>query len=100
MNRWRNYLFLTLCVLGLLLLPAFGQKTTGLITGVVTDPTGAVVANATVTVTNIGTGQTRTASTDTSGTYTVPDLTPGKYQVSVKTTSFKEALARDVDVHV
>ena len=100
MNRWRNYLFLTLCVLGLLLLPAFGQKTTGLITGVVTDPTGAVVANATVTVTNIGTGQTRTASTDTSGTYTVPDLAPGKYQVAVKTTSFKEALARDVEVHV
>ncbi len=100
MNRWRNCLFLTFCALCLLTLPLYGQKQTGLITGTVTDPSGAVVANASVTVLNTATGQARTASTDTSGTYSVPDLSPGMYQVTIKAPNFKESVAKSVEVHV
>jgi hypothetical protein len=100
MNRWRKSLFLTLCVLALLTIPLYGQKTTGLITGDVTDPSGAMVANATVSVTSNATGQTRTATTDTSGTFTVPDLQPGMYQVTIKAQNFKESIAKNVEVHV
>src|SRR5262245_18623514 len=50
---------------------------TGALTGTVTDPTGAVVPNASVKVTNEVTGETRTVTTQSSGVYTVPLLPPG-----------------------
>jgi len=72
------------------------QKITGTITGVVTDPQGAVVSGAQVTVTNQGTGLSRVATTNSSGVYVVPDLTPGMYEVRVKAPSFKEFIAKNV----
>jgi hypothetical protein len=84
----------------LLIAPLYGQKSTGAVSGTVTDPSGAVIANATVTVSNAATGVTRTASTDSQGTYTVTDLQAGIYVVSVKASNFKESIARDVDIHV
>ena len=51
MKRWSCYLFICMCALFLLLAPVYAQKITGTISGTVTDPTGAVVANATVTIT-------------------------------------------------
>jgi len=67
----------------------FGQAEQGTIAGVVKDSTGAVVADATVTVTNPGTGLQRSATTNSSGQYNVPDLTPAVYQVAVSKTGFK-----------
>jgi hypothetical protein len=69
---------------------AFAQTlTTGAIAGTVTDPTGAVVPNAKVTVTSLGTGSARTVTTGPAGSYTVPQLTPGDYRVRVEATGFR-----------
>lgn len=73
---------------------------TGALTGTVTDPSGAVVANATVVVTNVGTGQTRTATTDASGSYKFGLLTPGNYSVKFSATGFKAVEVPSVAVNV
>ena len=69
-------------MLGAILLPAclLAQDATGKITGVVTDPSGAVVSNATVTVTNMATNVAKETRTDSSGFYQVPLLPIGKYK--------------------
>ena len=61
----------------------WSQSTTGSIPGIVTDPSGAVLPNATVTVTNENTGAVRTVVTNTAGTYTLPNLPPGNYQAEI-----------------
>ena len=55
----------------------FSQTETGSISGTVTDPSGAVVTNATVTAKNTATGAVRTASTSSAGTYLISNLPPG-----------------------
>jgi hypothetical protein len=85
---------LTLAVAAVLLHTPFSAAqslTTGAIAGTVTDPTGAVVPNATVTVTNTGTGQVRNTTSGPDGTYTVPLLNPGQYDVKVNATGFRAA---------
>ena len=66
-----------------LLTTAPAQTTFGTITGTVTDATGAVLAGAPVTVTNEETGVVRRAATAANGVYTVVDLQPGTYKLSV-----------------
>jgi hypothetical protein len=61
----------------------------GTLTGTLTDPSGAVVANATVTVTNIDNGQTRTATTGADGGYQFTVLPPGNYRVKFEAAGFK-----------
>jgi hypothetical protein len=78
---------------GCLLLPivrfATAQSTTADITGTVTDPTGAILPNATVTLTNLGTKEVRTAQTTASGDYTFTQLGPGTYSIQVSQSGFK-----------
>jgi hypothetical protein len=78
--------------------PLFAQKYTGTITGTVTDPQGAVVSGAQVTVTNQGTGDTRTVTTNAGGVYVAPELAVGAYTVSVKSPNFKEFVAKNLAV--
>lgn len=66
----------------------FGQVDLGSITGTVTDPGGAVIASAKVTVTSINTGTSRTAITDANGLFTVAGLRPDSYTVKVEAASF------------
>jgi hypothetical protein len=66
----------------------FGQ-TAGSISGVVTDPSGAVVPDATVTVTNKATNLTRSGQTNASGYYSVTNLVPGTYSVLVEKDGFQ-----------
>src|SRR4029077_158324 len=80
--------------------PLLAQQVTGTIKGVVTDPSGATIANATVDITNKATGLTRTVTTNTEGEYSAPDLPFGVYRVSVKQASFKESVTDNVDLHV
>ncbi|NYF90494.1 carboxypeptidase regulatory-like domain-containing protein [Tunturiibacter empetritectus] len=69
-------------------LPAFAQTITGSITGTVTDPTGAVVAGAKVTATNVLTGVATPTVTNPSGIYSLHFLQIGQYKVTVESTSF------------
>jgi hypothetical protein len=67
----------------------FSQVGNGTITGVVTDPGGAVIPGASVEAKNTDTGVTFPAVTTNTGDYTVPDLPIGAYSVTVKVTGFK-----------
>src|SRR5712692_10263367 len=80
--------------------PCIAQVTTGDITGRVTDPQGRVVAGASVTVTNKCTSQTRTATTNDSGEYTVAELPPAKYDVTVEAKGFSKPLLSDFELNV
>lgn len=64
-------------------------QNTGSISGVVTDPSGAVVEGAHVTVTNQATNSARTVSSNASGFYSVTNLVPGSYIVAVEKSGFK-----------
>lgn len=68
------------------------------ITGTVTDPNGAVVQGAEVTVTNQGTGVANTVTTDASGLYRVAQLPPGSYTVAVNAASFSKSETKDIIV--
>src|SRR5438105_4202701 len=71
----------------------------GAISGTVMDPTGAVVPDATITITNNATGvKTSTASTS-SGNYSVSTLDPGKYTVMVTATGFQSLTQENVQVN-
>ena len=59
------------------------------ITGTVTDPSGAVVAGAQVTVTQQSTSVKRSATTNASGNFTVPSLLPASYSVTIEAAGFK-----------
>jgi hypothetical protein len=67
----------------------FAQVGVADILGTVTDPSGAVVQNAKVTVTDLGTAATRTASTNDRGDYIFNLLPNGKYSIKVTATGFK-----------
>ncbi len=69
---------------------AYGQILYGSIVGTVTDPSGAVVPNSAITVTDVGTQQTRSDTTDGSGRYSVGNLAPGTYTVKAVTSGFRE----------
>jgi len=77
----------------------FGQAETGQITGKVTDPSGAIVPGAKVTITDVNTGASRTATTNGSGSYTVTNLKPSTYDVVVEGSGFAK-FTRRVDVSV
>lgn len=91
---------LIICALVLFLTPLYAQKITGTISGVVSDPTGAVVANATVTITNVATGLARTATTSETGEYTAPELPNGTYRITVQAPNFMESVVDKVELHV
>ena len=67
---------------------ASGQTIYGRISGTVTDPNGAVLPNARVTVTNEATNFARTVNTDDSGYYVVTNLPVGTYTILVEQTGF------------
>ena len=69
---------------------ALGQTVTGSITGVVTDPSGAVVVGATVTAGNTATGVQTTAQTNGAGNYTIRFLPVGVYTSTVEAKGFAE----------
>jgi hypothetical protein len=79
---------LVLFLLGSMISPALAQNATGSISGTVTDPSNAVIANATLTATNSDTGNTRTVTTGNLGAFRLDNLQPGEYQVKVEAGGF------------
>src|SRR6202158_3049402 len=77
-----------------------GQTFRGTILGSVTDPSGAVVAGATVKVRNVATGLERTTTTSTDGSYAVPELPIGTYSVTVAQAGFQTFVVTGVGVDV
>src|SRR5262252_5343560 len=69
---------------------ALAQRETGTISGTVTDSTGAIVSAGKITVKSTATGTVRTAATNQSGLYSVPDLQPGVYEVTVEAQGFAQ----------
>lgn len=90
MNRMIGVAVMLLAMLCLIPSPAFSQSDSTNISGLVRDPSGAVVAGANVTVTNEGTGFERRTTTNESGFYTVPNIPPGFYKVTVEAAGFKK----------
>jgi len=78
----------------------FAQEFRGSITGLVTDPSGAVVAGARVTVTNVATNATTWTLSNPTGNYTLLYLTPGQYTVTAEATGFKKLVRPGVQVWV
>lgn len=95
----RRALALSFMLFALLAGTAYAQYD-GTIQGVVTDPAGAVIAGAQVTIINNANNDTRTATTNGEGGYVVTALPPGTYEVHVKQGSFAEYVAKGVELHV
>src|SRR6267378_7074173 len=101
MRNLRYFVFTTLIISLLALVPSgFAQKVTGTITGVVTDDSGAVLPDATVTVTSTQTGASRSTTTGSDGSFSFPELNPGVYNVSVTKQGFKKVTTKNVELHV
>lgn len=77
---------------------ALAQAVSGTLLGTVTDSTGAAVPNAQVTITATDTGQVQKLSTNESGNYLVPGLTPGAYNVVVEAPGFKREVHEHIDL--
>jgi hypothetical protein len=91
---------LFVCLLAVCL-PLMAQTAaTGSLQGTVTDASGASIPNATVTLTNAGTGQERTATTSGEGTYRFPLIPPGAYKLKFAANGFKGAEATNINVNV
>jgi len=78
-------------------LAAQGMGNAGTITGTVTDPSGAVVAGATVTIENKVTGFSRTVTTEADGTYKILGVPQNNYHMTVTATGFQQHVA-DIEV--
>ena len=75
---------------------AFSQAVDGTIVGTVTDASGGVVPGARVTLTEVNTGILHTGETNSSGTYSFPNLPPGTYAVAVEMAGFKKGVRTGV----
>ncbi|HEY3938064.1 MAG TPA: carboxypeptidase regulatory-like domain-containing protein [Bryobacteraceae bacterium] len=99
---WSFRYFIWLCAaFGVMIgaLPGFGQVFTATVTGLVTDPSGAAVPNATLSIINNGTHEKRTTSTGADGRYVFSQLLPGTYELSAGATGFKEYIQQGLGLH-
>ncbi len=94
-SMWSKWVLVCfLAVFGNLSLKA--QAVSGTIVGTVTDPNGAVVPNAQVTLVLTGQSAVHNSVTNESGNFTEPDLPPGAYTVTVSATGFKKVVRQNV----
>lgn len=92
---------ISLCLLYLALCGGFAwAQTFGDISGEVTDRSGSVIPGATVTLTNLATGATRTTTTNDAGLYRFPSLTPSRYDVRVEAPGFRAMRRTDIELQV
>src|SRR5260370_36982844 len=75
-----------------------GQGLTGQLSGVVTDPSGAAVANADLQITNSQTGQTRSTKSDNQGHFVFTELLPGSFTLAIGAPGFKKYEQQEITV--
>ena len=78
----------------------WGQNVYGTLAGTVNDSSGAAVADATVTLTNLDTNEKHTMSTNASGDYTFVNILPGKYKVEAEKSGFKKVVRQPILVQI
>ena len=100
LKRWHLGTAVLLAALLMFSPRAVGQAVNATLLGTVTDESGAVVAGAKITITEMKTGVVHTVDTNESGNYEVPDLAPGQYEVAAERQGFKKAVHSGVDVLV
>jgi hypothetical protein len=96
MSRYLPVLLIGLILGGLLV----AQVSTGTISGVVQDPSGATIPGATVTIKNVDTGTARALTSDSGGRYTAPDLAPGNYEVQAQISGFQTEVRTGIELTV
>ncbi len=95
----RQVAFTRVLLLALLLVSAvFAQRDLGTITGIVSDPTGAAIPNAKVTITEVATNLSYDVATNTAGEYIRPALKAGTYTVTAEAQGFRRVAQQNVDV--
>jgi len=88
-------------VVNLLLIPSLvAQSPNGSISGIVHDPSGAVIAGAEILVVNDATGVQYSTTTNSEGIYLVPNLLPGSYRIQVSKIGFKTLIKPDIVLDV
>jgi hypothetical protein len=87
-----------IAILSILALSTIAQESRATLTGNISDPNAAAVPGATITVRNLQTNQTTTATTSEEGNYTVTSLQPGTYSVTVEAQGFKRAVSERVEL--
>ncbi len=92
--------FLALAVLSSICAVGAWAQSTATLSGTVTDPSGAVVANTHVTVHSLATGVDRLVDTDSAGIYSVPSLQPGDYQIQATASGFSTYTVPKVTLEV
>jgi hypothetical protein len=74
---------------------AYGQGTTS-VTGTITDPSGAVIPDASITLENVGTNASREVMSDSTGTYRFLQVKPGEYRIKAKSKGFNDTILNNV----
>jgi Carboxypeptidase regulatory-like domain len=98
-KRMPSWAFAIATLLWGLHIPVFAQGTSGSLTGQVSDPTGAVVPGATVTLTNLGTNYTQTEKADSAGIYFLRPLEPGVYSLTITAPGFDKYVQTGIVIH-
>lgn len=85
-------------ILAAIFMPAIAQQTTGNVRGIVKDPQSAVISGATVTITDLKTSTSQSATTTPEGEFRFNNLLAGDYQLKIESTGFKSVTLNDVRV--
>jgi len=93
-------LALALCLNLFLSTPVAAQVTGATLSGLITDTSGASISNATVSIKNVETGEVRDATSNGDGFYSVPNLLPGSYEVSVSAPGFTKLVQKGITLTV
>lgn len=94
-NCGRSLRHIALLALGLfLVIGLIAQTETGQITGTIQDATGAVVPNATIAAVNVATGSQRSTTTNSTGLFVLPNLTPGEWDIGISAAGFANQKVR------
>jgi hypothetical protein len=98
--RLLTCLALALCLIWFWSVPAVAQVSGATMSGLITDPSGAGIPNASVSIKNTGTGEVREVPTNGDGFYSAPNLLPGKYEVTITAQGFNKVVQKGITLTV